>query len=96
MDLTDIRSHIDEIDNKLVELFCERMRLVKQVSVAKALQGLAIADNKREDEISGRIIMLADEEFSPYVLQLFQLLFSLAKEYQAQIADTAFSINTGL
>ena len=88
MDLVDIRKQIDEVDEQLVKLFCERMRLAALAATAKWRQGLPLYDNLREEEISERIAKLAGQEFSHYARRFFNTLFSISKDYQIQWAGT--------
>jgi chorismate mutase/prephenate dehydratase len=86
MDLADLRGRIDEVDDQLVKLFCERMRLVALVANAKWRQGLPLSDTAREQEISERTARLAGREFAPYTRRFFHTLFSVSKDYQIQRA----------
>ena len=88
MELTDIRGRIDEVDDQMVKLFCERMRLVALVSKAKWRQGLPLSDNVREQEISERAARRAGREFAPYIRLFFYAIFAISKDYQIQRAAT--------
>jgi chorismate mutase/prephenate dehydratase len=88
MDLRDIRGRIDEVDEQLVRLLCERMRLVALAGTVKWRQGLPISDTAREQEISERTARLAGREFAPYARRFFSALFSISKDYQVQRAAT--------
>ena len=46
MDLLEIRQRIDEIDNRLVELFVERMKITEEVSTYKKVNGLPVLDSR--------------------------------------------------
>lgn len=52
--LEEIRSKIDVIDEKMAELFAERMKLVREVAEYKRANGLPIEDKAREEEILKR------------------------------------------
>lgn len=86
MDLADIRGRIDEVDDLLVGLLCERMRLAAQVSALKWRQGMPLHDYAREQEISARTARLAGRDLAPYMRRFFQALFSISKDYQVQQA----------
>lgn len=49
--MEDIRARIDEVDERMAELFAERINLIEDVSKLKREQGLPIEDLKREEEI---------------------------------------------
>ena len=55
MELDQIRQNIDNIDDKIADLYQQRMDLVKKVSDAKKQSGKATFDPDRE-----RNILLAD------------------------------------
>ena len=48
MDLNEIRQQIDAVDNEIVALLEERMKLVTRVSAYKQRTGKAIYDPERE------------------------------------------------
>jgi chorismate mutase len=82
MFLADIRGCIDMVDEQLIKLFCERMRLVAAAGEAKYRLGLPLSDDAREQEISVRSARLAGKELAPYARQFCQALFKIFKEYQ--------------
>ena len=81
MDLKDIRERIDETDDKLIELFCERMDLAAEVAAAKADTGKAVLDKSREREILARIRDAAGDK-ARYADSLYNALFALSRSYQ--------------
>ena len=50
MDLKELRGQVDEIDDQLVKLFCQRMDIAAQVAQYKKEQGLPILMPARERE----------------------------------------------
>ena len=86
MDLREIRERIDEVDEQLVKLFCERMSLVALAGAAKWRQGLPLSDTAREQEISARTAKLAGRELAAYARRFFSVLFSISKDYQVSRA----------
>lgn len=82
MNLMDLRGRIDAVDERLVELFCERMRLAGAAGVAKSRLGLPLSDDAREQEISARAAQMAGKKLAPYARQFCKALFTIAKEYQ--------------
>ena len=85
MDLKEIRSKIDKIDEQLLNLFVERMKLVGDVACYKKENGLPILNNQREKEILEKIGSDSPPEFSDYAQALFETLFSLSRDYQNKI-----------
>ena len=75
MDLTDFREQIDKIDEELLNLFANRMDVVRQVALFKKENNLPVLDATRENEKLSKI----DD---PYAQELFKTLFKLSREYQ--------------
>lgn len=50
-DLSEIRKEIDEIDDKLIDLFKRRMNCAKEVGYYKKERGIPVLNQQREDEI---------------------------------------------
>ena len=82
MELTNIRGRIDALDNQMLELFCERMRLAAEAGAAKYRLGLPLSDDVREREIIAWAARVAGKDLAPYTRQFCEALFSIAKEYQ--------------
>ena len=85
MDLTDIRARIDEIDDGILSLFCERMGLASAVAEAKRGSGRAVFDPARERDKLARAAAAAPGELEPYVTSLFSLLMSMNKAEQQKV-----------
>jgi chorismate mutase/prephenate dehydratase len=96
MDLAEIRGCIDEVDDQLLKLFCERMRLTALVAALKFHQRLPLSDCTREKEIIGRAANLAGREYAPYAQQFFSALFAISKDYQVHqaVADKGVGSST--
>ena len=79
MTLDDIRVEIDSIDNKLLDIYNQRMALVHQVGVLKNSTGAPIYRPEREQEILDRLKsineqtngMLTDKAINALYLELF-------------------------
>ena len=85
MDLNEARVKIDEIDRQLVELFCRRMEVSRDVAAWKKEKGLPLTDPERERKKLVAVTDLAGEEFRGYTAALYSQLFDLSKAYQAQL-----------
>lgn len=85
MDLLEIRQRIDEIDNRLVELFVERMKITDEVAVYKKANGLPVLDRGREERILDKIALLAGEEFSSDAKELYERIFELSRAHQEEL-----------
>ena len=87
MELKDIREKIDGIDDKIAELYNERMKLVKEVSEAKKQSGKAVNDPEREKNIILRVTDKVDENNQIYLKRVFETIFETSKAYQTVNAE---------
>ena len=62
MDLLDLRNQIDQIDDELVRLFCQRMDIAAKVADYKKEQNLPIYHPGREREILQKVAKLAEAQ----------------------------------
>ena len=81
-DLSEIREKIDIVDQKMIELFEERMKLANEVAEYKISVGKPIYDKERENEKLKKLSSLASNEFnavtvSPPHLRVFKVICSL-------------------
>jgi len=60
--LADIRTRLDEVDRRFVQVLAERSRLVGEVVDFKRARGMPVVDRTREDEMLVRIGEVASEE----------------------------------
>lgn len=75
-----LRRHIDRVDDRLLELLNERMKLVEKVGSAKRAGGLPVADAARERDVVSRLLRanagpLPDESLA----DIYREIFSAAK-----------------
>jgi len=84
MDITELRSEIDKIDDELLRLFCARMELSAQVADYKRERGLPIYVPAREREILQNVAQKAGAELSDYARSLYSTIFELSRGYQAK------------
>ena len=87
MDLSKIREQIDLIDDKIADLYGERMKLVKKVSEAKKQSGKSVADPDRERNILLRVTERVDEDMQVYLKRTFETMFETSKAYQTMNAE---------
>lgn len=83
MDLGQIRTSIDQVDQDLVELLNRRFDLVDKVGLYKYIEGLEIENKDRESNIKDRLISdygLKDEA----ILDIFEEIFTVSKARQAK------------
>lgn len=81
-DLSVIRERINEIDNKIIELWKERMENCLSVAQYKKENNLPVLDSKREAELLNRISGIAGEELDVYSRVLYDTIMTISKSYQ--------------
>lgn len=87
MDLKDLREQIDSIDNEIVRLFQERMKVAAGVAEYKKANGKAILDKARERQKLNDIVEKTDEDFKSYMHVLYSLIFELSRSYQGRLIN---------
>lgn len=83
IDLKDSRKKIDEVDQKMVELFETRMKLAADIADYKKDFGKPVYDAAREEEKLQRLSDLAENEFNKKaVADLFRQIMSMSRRLQ--------------
>ena len=82
MDLQQCRARIDQIDAQIVQLFCERMKVVEQVAAYKKANHLPVLQTDREAQVLDRVAQLAGPEFGDDARSLFVMMMNLSKNHQ--------------
>lgn len=86
-DLSTIREKINEIDNKIIDLWKDRMEMCLSVAQHKKENNLPILDEKREKELLDRIGSLAGDELASYARTLYETIMSISRSYQEKNLD---------
>lgn len=84
MDITELRSEIDRIDDELLKLFCARMEISAQVADYKRERNLPILVPAREREILQNVAQKAGPEMAGYARGLYSTILELSRGYQAK------------
>lgn len=85
MDLDVIRQEIDQIDDQIVKLLEERMRLVDQVVAYKKVSGKPILDSKREEVIFEKVKnRVEDKRYQETIVATFSDILKRSRDYQDQ------------
>ena len=84
MELSEIRTRIDAVDDQLLELFLQRMALSEEVARYKNEHSLPILNRTREREILAKVTERAGEK-ERYAYHLYSTLFELARSRQAEL-----------
>ena len=82
MSLEQMREEINQIDQKLVDLFRRRMELSKSIGAYKQERQLPVQDPARERELLGRVAEQAGEELSEYAQSVYQTILAVSRSYQ--------------
>ncbi|MBQ1954868.1 MAG: bifunctional chorismate mutase/prephenate dehydratase [Clostridia bacterium] len=93
MKLSDIREQLNQIDDKLLELFLERMELSAKVAEYKRANGIPILDRTREREIIARLTAKAGNS-ERWVHRLYSTIFELSRAAQANITGAPTVVAT--
>lgn len=95
MDISELRGKINAVDEQLLPLFLERMKLSAGIAGEKKKQGLPVYDPAREREILARIGSLAGD-MDDYAQVLYMTLFDLSRAYQGGLLadENAFEFPT--
>ena len=92
-DLLEIRNEIDELDDKIVELYERRMQLTTEVAEYKIETGKQIFDKEREDS---KLHMLEEKTHTEItrkgVRELFQQIMAMSRKNQYKLL-TAHGVN---
>ena len=81
-DLNECRACLNDIDDKLKELFLKRMAIVEEVKAYKKANGLATYDATREKAMKERLLSEVDNKFRPYYEELLDTILKVSKDYQ--------------
>lgn len=83
MNLDELRVKINDIDDQMVDLFVERMKVASEIAGAKAEKNLPVLDLKRENDVLKKVMERAGEEFELYANTLYHTMFDVSRSYQA-------------
>ena len=78
MELSEIRTKIDAVDDQLLDLFLERMHLSEEVAAYKNEHRLPILNKERERAILAKVTEKSGDK-ERYAYHLFSTLFELAR-----------------
>ena len=84
MSLDELRKQIDEIDDKISDLYVKRMEICKQIGIEKANQGSSVNVADREKAVINRITADKPDEMKRYLKLLYDTVFFQSKNYQGK------------
>ena len=79
-----MRKKIDEIDDKLLALFKERLEVSKKIGLLKKKYKMEIFDPQREQEIIDDCTQNISEDEKLYVEKFLRNLMDISKEVQSK------------
>ena len=82
MDIQELRTQIDRVDDELIRLYGERMELTRQIGRYKRERGIPVLDTERERNLLNRVGEKAGEENENGVRALFGFLMSQSRTSQ--------------
>lgn len=82
-----LRAEIDRIDDRLIELYEQRMSLAAEIAAVKKETEKAVLDLSREESILKRLENRAGESVAPYVRELYAAVFSTSRKYQRSLTE---------
>ncbi|MGL4483343.1 MAG: bifunctional chorismate mutase/prephenate dehydratase [Anaerovoracaceae bacterium] len=92
MSLEKIRVEIDQIDEKIVELFEKRIGLAEKVAEEKSKAGLPIFNQEREREVVSKITENKSDDMATYLKILYTTIFDISKASQNKYFEKESSI----
>lgn len=84
MELNELRNQIDQIDEKLVKLFVDRMKLSESIADYKKEHKMPIYVPSREREKMMAVGEQAGYEMENYTRVLYSMIFELSRSYQSK------------
>ena len=85
-DLLELRDEIDEIDQKIVELYQKRMAIAQEVAAYKIENGKKVFDREREVSKLNKLTAQGDTEFNKHgIRELFEQIMSISRKRQYQL-----------
>ncbi len=87
-ELEKARQTINEVDEKMRQLFLERMAASKTVAEYKRLHGIQVCDQQREAEVIAKnSAAFCDEEIKSYYIEFLTSNMEISKQYQHRLLE---------
>ena len=80
--LEQLRGQIDQIDDKIIALFKERMQVSDKIALVKKEHDMPTLAPGRERAVLARVAEEAGEEFADYTESLFRTIMAASRSYQ--------------
>jgi chorismate mutase len=84
-----LRANIDIADSKLLELLGNRMKVAEQIGALKKEKNVAVLQNKRWNEILGKMILDGEEKglSEEFILKIFKAIHLESISHQEKIIN---------
>ncbi|HNP32131.1 MAG TPA: bifunctional 3-deoxy-7-phosphoheptulonate synthase/chorismate mutase type II [Flavobacterium sp.] len=84
-----LRANIDIADSKLLELLGNRMKVAEQIGALKKEKNVAVLQNKRWNEILGRMILDGEEKglSEEFILRIFKAIHQESISHQEKVIN---------
>ncbi len=88
-ELNTLRTQIDVIDNKIVEMMGKRMKIADSIGALKKEHNVAILQRKRWNEVLGRMILRGEESdlSEEFILKLYKAIHQESINHQKNIIN---------
>ncbi|MBR4725139.1 MAG: chorismate mutase [Lachnospiraceae bacterium] len=80
-----LREQIDNIDDRLIKLFGERMDVAARIAEYKKEHNIPVLDRKRETEKLKDIMDKVPDDLKEYAAQLYSMMFEFSRSYQTRL-----------
>lgn len=85
-DLLELRDEIDQIDQKIVELYQNRMKIAAEVAEYKIETGKKVFDKERENSKLEKLSAMASSPFNKHgIHELFEQIMAMSRKRQYQL-----------
>ena len=88
-ELKTVREKIDGIDEKIADLFAERMDAVEEVTAVKKKNNIPVYSPAREREVLNKVADRVPEKYESYSRVLFSTMFELSRSYQSALTSSS-------
>ncbi|MCW8980411.1 MAG: chorismate mutase, partial [Altibacter sp.] len=87
--LNTLRTQIDVIDNKLVEMLGKRMKIADSIGLLKKKNNVAILQVKRWNEVLGRMILEGEENqlSEEFILRIYKAIHQESINHQKKVIN---------
>ncbi|MFN7675903.1 chorismate mutase, partial [Flavobacterium sp.] len=84
-----LRANIDIADSKLLEILGNRMKVAEQIGALKKEKNIAVLQNKRWNEILGKMILDGEDKglSEEFILKLFKAIHQESISHQEKVIN---------